>query len=182
MIQLSGINGKNKDRLYVFFSARKLEGFGTDSFDWIPFARKINHPSYFIRDTSNSFYRGLQIAPFLRLLRPMIKKQETIFIGSSMGGYGAMLWGQRLRPSKVISFSPAPPPEDTLHTLGEFPNMQIHVCQDSKWKITNEFTDVQNALLFKDHADIIYHSGDKHNVAGLLRDEGRLEGIIRCEN
>lgn len=87
MIQLTGINGKNKDRLYVFFTARRLEGFDSENFHWMPVAKKLDCSAYFIRDTSNSFYRGFQISPFLRILRPIIKSQETIFVGSSMGYY-----------------------------------------------------------------------------------------------
>lgn len=182
MIQLTGINGKNKDLLYVFFTARKLEGFAVDNFHWIPVAKKLDCPAYFLRDTSNSFYRGLQIAPFLRVLRPIIKSQETIFVGSSMGAYGAILWGQRLKPSKVIAFTPAPPKKDTLHELTDFPPIDIHVCKDSKWRMTNEYNDVENAELYRQHAKIFYHDGDKHNVAAVLREQGKLDRIICGED
>lgn len=182
MIQLTAINGKNKDRLYIFFSARRLQGFSVDNFHWIPTAKKLDFPSYFVRDTSNSFYRGSQIKPFLRILRPIIKSQQTIFVGSSMGGYAAMLWGQILKPSKVIAFTPAPPKKDKLYELTDFPSTDIHVCGNSKWRMTNEYNDVQNAELYRPHANIIYHDGDKHNVAGVLRESGELTRILYGEN
>lgn len=182
MIQLTGINGKNKDKLYVFFTARRLEGFETDNFHWLTAAKITGYPAYFLRDTENSFYKGRQTSPFLRLLRPLIKSQETIFVGSSMGAYGAILWGRRLQPSRVIAFTPAPPKNDNLHELDGFPPIDIHVCKDSKWRMTNEYNDVENAELYRPHANIIYHDGNKHNVAGILRERGELMGIISGEN
>lgn len=181
MIQLTGIEGAKKECLYVFFTARSLNGFEVDGFHWLHLARQLDCTAYFLRDTSNRFYRGPQSKPFLRLLQPLMANQKTIFIGSSMGAYAAMLWGYRLKPSKVIAFTPAPPKGDKLHEKAAFPPMDIHVCASSKWQMTNELNDIENALLFKDKANIIYHDGNKHNVAAVLKERGQLMGIIRDE-
>lgn len=179
MIQITSIDGENKERLYVFFSSRKLEGFDTDQFHWLPLAKKLNSPAYLIRDTSNDFYRGQHAIMMLQLLKSVVEQHETIFVGSSMGAYGAILWGQQLKPSKVVAFTPSPPEKDKLHETAGFPPIDIHVCRDSHCRVTNEYTDLENAELYRQHANITFHDGDKHNCAGVLRDSGKLIGIIK---
>lgn len=184
MIQISGINGKDIGRQYVFFTARRLEGFSCNHFHWIPTAREIGAPSYFLRDTDNGFYLKNN-RPALRLIKAVMKTfgGETWFIGSSMGAYGAIALGMHCKPQKIVAFCPAPPPDDNLHlrlkTAQGLPPIDIHVGQNSKWKLTNQYNDVENAMLFSESARIIRHDSDMHNIAGYLRERGELLGVLR---
>ena len=182
MIQLTGLDG-TEDRQYIFFSARRLEGFSVDNFHWMPTAKELGCRAYFLRDTGNQFYLR-NSRPIIRLLRGVVRpfKGETIFVGSSMGAYAAIYYGLHCGADKVIAFTPAPPPSDKLPNILKksklLPEIEIHVGGKSKWKLTNELNDVQNALTFKDYATIIKHDTDMHNVAGHLRKTGELRGII----
>lgn len=183
MIQITGRDGEDESRQFVFFTARRLEGFSADNFHWVPTARELGCRAYFVRDTGNEFYLKNK-RPLIRLLKGIMRgfKGETIFVGSSMGAYGAIHIGAHCQPDKVIAFSPAPPPDCTMHKkLGKFPKlppMDIHVGRHSKWKLTNKYNDVENSLLYRKYANIIYHDTDMHNVAGYLRDEGKLRDIL----
>lgn len=179
MIQITGKNGKKDGKLIFFFTARRIDGFGVNYFHWLPFAKSLGYPCYFIRDTENSFYTSGEIAPICRLLKGVInparkKGIETIFTGHSMGAYGAIKLGNMCKPDKVIAFSSTPNNHDSLKCLVP---TEIHICKDSKWNEVNGYTDPQNARLFKG-ARVIKHDGEKHNVAGVLKDRGELVGIF----
>lgn len=182
MLQITGINGKSDaTRQIVFFSAREEGGFSLDQFHWIPTARELGVRAYFVRDTENNFY-SKNTRPIARILRGVVRpfKGETIFVGSSMGGYAAIRFGKSLKADKVIAFAPTPPIGDTLHLLEGFPPIDIHVSRKSRYKEMNGKTDPVNARLFKDVANIIYHDSSVHNVAGFLRDNGKLKGVLSC--
>lgn len=179
MIQITCKNGKSKKQ-FVFFTARKLEGFGQDDFHWMSTARILKQKSWFVRDTSNKFYHTDNLLLTSKILRHVVKrfKGPTIFVGSSMGGYGAILLSHYCQPQKVIAFSPSPKPGSMLHKETNFPEIEIHVCEKSKWNKVNGLTDPQNAELFKEHAKIVYHDCSTHNVAAHIRDKSSILRIL----
>lgn len=179
MIQITGKNGKKDGKLIFFFTAREEECYGLKQFHWIPVAKILGYPAYFIRDVSNGFYEGGEIAPICRLLKGVVnpaKKKgiETVFVGSSMGGYGAIKMANTCRPDKVIAFAPTPQRQNGLKCLVP---TEIHICKDSKWNEVNGYTDPENARLFEG-ARVIEHEGTAHNCAGVLKDRGELVGVF----
>lgn len=184
MIQLTGIEGHKTGKQYVFFSARKLEGFTVDEFEWMGVAKNLGYRSYFVRDTGNEFYNNKNTRNIIILLRGIVKSfpDETIFVGSSMGAYGAINMAFTAHPARVIAFSPSPPMNDLDYSpefISKHPSkITIHVGAHSKHAYTNEFNDVENALRYSSYAEIIKHDTDVHNVAKFLKKKGKLEGVL----
>lgn len=182
MIQITSLNAHRKAATqYVFFTARKLEGHGVDEYHFMTVAKKMNAVAWFVRDTSNSFYHAKNKAAMLGLVKLITKKfnGRTVFVGSSMGAYGAMLFATSCMPEKVIAFSPSPPPMSKLHKTYSGIETDIHVCKNSEWNKVNGKTDPQNAMMFSENCNIIWHDCNIHNVAAFIREEKSLEGIIR---
>ena len=180
MIQITAGPRRTGNRQFVFFTARRLEGFGPNYYQWVPTAKVIEEPCWFIRDTSNSWYHTQNRPAMSLVLRHIVRtfRGRTIFVGSSMGGYGAILMSRAARPDRVIAFSPNSPRTSIAHTLDGYPPIDIHVCKESKWNKVNGRDDTENALDWQKYATITYHDCAIHNVAGALRETNKLHNIL----
>jgi hypothetical protein len=108
---ISGTNHK----LIISFSGQG-KGMGTlPQFEFVNFLEKNFHSfeKHFYLDMYNKWYhKGIEgisknIKETTEYLREKIKGfEEVIFIGSSAGGYAAILFGSLLKVDKVIAFKP----------------------------------------------------------------------------
>jgi predicted esterase YcpF (UPF0227 family) len=109
------INGINKDILIITFAGLALSAFGTQPFEF------MNSLQKWFPDISKKFYidlnkcwyhkgiRGIStnIDDTKIYLENIIKDyKKVIFVGSSAGGYAAILFGSLLNISYVIAFMP----------------------------------------------------------------------------
>jgi len=103
---------KGSKKLIVSFGGVKL-GVGMPVFEFMKVLDAVDCDQLFIRDFNQSWYhQGIspQISD-IELLNELIRTKiegydEVCFIGNSMGGYAAILFGTLLNVGKVIAFSP----------------------------------------------------------------------------
>ena len=130
----------------------------------------------------------------LEITRPY---KSVGFLGSSMGGYGAILMSMYCKPNSVLAFSPQV-------VIGSYKQNVFGDLRFSKFeeKIVNFddfYFDLSRFNYYSDihifygdkepydpkHAELMKHKGilhpidtDEHNVAGVLKRSGRLESSI----
>lgn len=101
----------NSDRLVVYFSSAS----STKSFEGFSLMAKYPDNKLFIKDPYRSWYQGSEqgvfksadeLLVYLRNIVSKFEKNKIIFIGASMGAYGALLFGIQLDVGKIIAFSP----------------------------------------------------------------------------
>ena len=109
------INGINKDVLIITFAGLALSAFGIQPFEfmkcltkWFPTISK----KFYIDLNKCWYHKGIKgistnIDDTKKYLEEIIKDyKKVIFIGSSAGGYAAILFGSLLNISSVIAFMP----------------------------------------------------------------------------
>ena len=104
-------NNGNSDVIVTFGGIN--QGIGIPVFEFFNILSDSKFDKIFIRDFNQMWYlKGIdeEISSFNNLLdylRSLIKDYDrVIFLGNSMGGYAAILFGILLDVDKVISFSP----------------------------------------------------------------------------
>jgi len=104
---------KNNTSLIITFGGIK-NGIGMPVFEFKKILSSYkNYNQYFFRDKNQSWYHhGLEgiannIDEFIENLKLITTSYDkVIFIGNSMGGYAAVLFGVLLKVDKIIAFSP----------------------------------------------------------------------------
>ena len=208
------IEDNNSNSLLVTFGGIK-QGMGMPVYEFYNSLKTIKCDKVFIKDIYQAWYhKGINedinnIAKLKELLKSIIEKKvytKVVFIGNSMGGYGAILFGVLLNIDKVIAFSP----QTFIDRMNRF------WYKDNRWsnEITNVYLNNSNQKRFYDlntylkkksystKIDVYYSKNDKldcyhsqklnkqsnirfysfdkgnHNLIKVLRDDGELITII----
>ena len=105
---------ENKPNLLVSFGGIR-QGLGVPTFEFFNSLSGINCDKVFIRDFNQAWYQlGVddQINSWYELkniLEKLIKENKyknVLFLGNSMGGYAAMMFGTMLNINQVVAFAP----------------------------------------------------------------------------
>lgn len=108
------IEQSKSDALLVIFGGIK-QGVGLPIFEFRNVLKNIKCDKVFVRDQSQAWYhKGLDFqTPNLSMVKDLLQNiisannyKQVIFLGNSMGGYAAILFGSLLGVSSVVSFSP----------------------------------------------------------------------------
>ena len=100
----------SSDRLIIAFNARVSKRFG-----FYKILSERPETKLFVRDQSNQWYNagcgelGADVASITEGLKRLIEPvdpREIVTLGSSMGGYAAILFGTLLGATRVIAFAP----------------------------------------------------------------------------
>jgi hypothetical protein len=106
------VSGSHK--LYLFFGGM-AGGLGIPQFEFMRFSRSIEENKIFVRDMSQYWYQTgasgnrkniYELRDYLRKQIDEINPQDVYFIGNSMGGYAAILFGCMLDVGEIHAFSP----------------------------------------------------------------------------
>lgn len=109
---LTDIQGK-KNLLVTFGGIQ--QGIGIPVFEFFNSVKELDCDKVFIRDYHQAWYqKGIddsitsshQIENYLKELIEAQSYQKVCFLGNSMGGYAAMLFGMNLEVSVAIAFAP----------------------------------------------------------------------------
>lgn len=211
------------EALLVIFSGHFPEAveLGYD----VPFEFKRflgRHPlrvhALFIRDPSMSWYlKGVdglgdsvtEVADFIAREREQLGAKRLFTLGSSMGGYAALLFGHLLKADVALAFGPQVYLDQATRRELKVPGYSyesslVHVEQmarskgiDKYLKLTNllplsigkahihlgqnESGDINQARGFNDQPNIqfVVWPGGNHMVVKALRDEGKLQSILQ---
>ena len=107
-------DSKQCDGLLVSFGGKK-RGLGMPVFEFFKAVKEINCDKLFVRDFNHAWYqKGVDstindFEKLLAFLKNYIEKgnyKKVVFLGNSMGGYAAILFGTMLNVNSVISFVP----------------------------------------------------------------------------
>jgi len=100
--------------LYIFFGGISA-GIAMPPFEFYNASKIIDENKIFVRDFSQSWYQsGLygisdnvnSTAGYLKKKIKEINPEKTFFVGNSMGGYAAILFGNLIGNGEIIAFSP----------------------------------------------------------------------------
>lgn len=212
------IKKENIDKLLVSFGGIN-QGLGMPPFEFFKSLEDIECDKVFIRDSYQMWYQNgidSEIHDILKL-RDYLKKEilnnkykKICFLGNSMGGYAAILFGTMLNVDTVISFAPQTFINKKQRYLNfDFRwNKQINNVHKNKNR-HKELFDLKNYLLKNNNYKskiIIYYSEQHrldrlhasrlknlekvnlitlteggHNAIKYLRDSGELIRIIKNE-
>ncbi|NRR92003.1 hypothetical protein HSX10_10540 [Winogradskyella undariae] len=201
--------------LLVSFGGIK-QGMGIPIYEFYNVFKDIGCDKVYIKDVNQAWYhKGVNreiddIKKLKELLQKIIIKgayEKVIFIGNSMGGYGAILFGALLNVDSVIAFSP----QTFIGKINRF------WYRDHRWKkelskvyldnfSQKKYYNLKKSLkreIFNPKIEIFYSLNDKldslhaerlknqfniklvpylkgnHNLIKVLRDDGELINIIR---
>lgn len=105
---------ENKPNLLVSFGGIR-QGLGIPTFEFFNSLSNINCDKVFIRDFNQAWYQlGVddEINSWNRLKEILDKiivdngYNKVLFLGNSMGGYGAMMFGTMLNVNHIVAFAP----------------------------------------------------------------------------
>jgi pimeloyl-ACP methyl ester carboxylesterase len=197
-------------RLIMAFSGRGAGVFGIPPFQFLSSLSLISAKKAFVRDVKSVWYHhgvaGVgddidSVAGYLRALVDEAGVEQTITIGSSAGGYGALLFGALLS-SEVHAFSPQTfidPELRRIHDDARWPRS----IQDLDGRMDPRYADLRTAISASEadchvyyptgvRIDVVHaeHLGDlrqvtlhpfessNHNLVRELRDSGWLESFL----
>lgn len=204
----------NRENLYVFYGGISA-GIGMNVLEFYKVSRIIDENKIFVRDFSQCWYHeGLPgisndidstVAHIDHLIK-QINPKRTFFVGNSMGGYAAILFGSLLGNIDVIAFAPqtficpilrlkhgdSRWQEQVNETYSksilkrrEFDLRPLLLCSNQSLKVsifvsTEDRLDYIHAARVKDIAGVRvyeYESGG-HGVVKMLRDNDKLAAIM----
>lgn len=165
---------------------------------------QVDIKKIFVRDVHDAWYsKGLKnivdsiegIAEYLNERIERIKPKKLVTLGSSSGGYAALLFGCLLNADQSIAFSP----QTKIPRPRPFPDEDLLVDCDSKYFDLHdlEWETVKTKFQIHYSEDYIpdkdaairmeklanfslcgYQAGKLHNIAGWLKNQGKLESIL----
>ncbi|MFT4803167.1 MAG: hypothetical protein ACJA2S_004807 [Cyclobacteriaceae bacterium] len=205
---------QNRDTLLVSFGGIN-QGLGMPVFEFARSIASVECDKLYLRDFAQQWYqKGIDseidnIASLINLLKATInerKYKKVCFLGNSMGGYAAILFGTILNVDTIVSFSP----QTYIDKWNRFLywdrrwKQQISEVHKNSMKIS-EYFDLRSCLskhTYRTQIDIYYspkHRLDKtyanrlknlpnvnlkpidkggHAIIKTIRDEGRLLALI----
>jgi len=206
---------QDSDVLLVIFGGIR-QGIGLPSFEFKNVLNEVPCNKLFLRDFKQAWYHyGISNdINSIELLQRFLENEisfnnykKVVFLGNSMGGYAAILFGTLLNVSRILAFSP--------QTFIDKRNRFLH--RDKRWKQEiNTIYNIKNnkrenldlkLLLEKNkdklvsttiyyskhhkldmkhcerlkgvsHFDLKPYDSESHNIVRQLRDEGQLIRII----
>lgn len=183
MIEIKRGGAPTRDGKLVLYFSGKQGNYKTDHFHFMGQAYNAGFESWFIRDTSDRWYNTenyQEVRAHLKLTCSLHRR--VVFVGSSMGGYGALKFALDIKPSKVLAFVPQVSTEfssidlpDLYEQAHERPEIDIHIGKtagDTLWD------DAGSAKRMAKFAKIIVHDYKAHNVAELLKNDGKIQELI----
>lgn len=188
----------NKNILIISF-AGLAKGMGNSTqFEFVNFLEKhFCHTSrIFYMDVKNKWYHcGIEnlstnIEETVNVLKEQIKNfKKVIFIGSSCGGYAAILFGSLLNIDIVIAFKPqtiVPDWVDKNYIKDEFSNLNKHINNVTKYYIyadtsvnyhIDPFHHISQCENIKNHSNVFIL--EKFDIdLRIMRDNGELLEIF----
>jgi len=190
---MSKICPGNNKKLIISFSGQG-SGFGTiPQLEFVKFLEKHynNYERHFYLDKYSKWYHkgtygiSTNICETLEYLKEIIKNfEEIIFIGSSAGGYAAILFGSLLNVNKIIAFKP-----QTIIDLNEdidinYINLQSYINSVTTYYIYGDATEniglhhISHCENINIYPNVILNREYKIDLRK-LRDTGVLESIMK---
>ncbi len=182
MIELVKRDG-TKDKLVVYFSGKQPD-YSSGHFHFMGSGYNAGFESVFIRDTSNTWYSGANYQEIVEELNSIIStfSGPCVFVGSSMGGYGALKFGLHCLPNKVLAFSPQVATEfffidlpDLYEIAEKRPEVEIHLCNENN---NPNWDDIGSAMRMNAFAKVVTHKCNGHNCAEILKDRKEILNLI----
>lgn len=159
---MSKICQGNNKKIIISFSGRG-SGMGTlPQFEFVNFLEKhfSNYERHFYLDHKLKWYhKGIDgisnsVSETTLYLQKIISKfEEVIFIGSSAGGYAAILFGSLLKVNKIIVFKPQTIIKPESGIDNNYINLKSHINTVTKYFIYGDLT----VDKVKDHLHHISH-------------------------
>lgn len=209
---------KNGENLYVFFGGI-ANGIAMPPFEFFNASRIINENKLFLRDFNQMWYHNglLDISTDINTTANFIKSEinklnpkKIIFIGNSMGGYGAIMFANLIENiDEVIAFAPQTFISKNLRSTHNDKRWEKQIFQlyensqnknkyfdlkemlisiNSKVKISifvskDDILDRLHALHLKEIPGVsIYEFDDGgHGIVKKLKDDGKLKEILAGE-
>ena len=156
-------SGKSKHLVVGFGSVRMFHKTKKKGFEWQNLFKykypDLDFKKLFIADIRNSWWHtrfgslpGIGPPTLTKFLLEKIKKsnaEKTLFVGVSMGGYGAILFGCLTKATKVLAFSPQTELTDNRR------KRQLN-RKFRGYKIDESFTDLKGVLDRTENDETIY--------------------------
>lgn len=151
------------------------KGLGVPPFEFFRMAEKLQTKRMFVRDIDQAWYqRGLSgvshdilsTADYLRRVIEPLRVARTVFVGNSMGGYAAMLFGSLLNVHEVHAFSPQTYLGfwQRLLTLDRRWRQQIRSIQRDR-QVKKSYFDLKNILADSPRRTVMHvHFADQHRL------------------
>jgi len=146
---MSKICPGNNKKIIISFSGRG-SGMGTlPQFEFVNFLEKhfSNYERHFYLDKQLKWYHegidgiSKSIDETARYLQKIISKfEEVIFIGSSAGGYAAILFGSLLKVNKIIAFKPQTIIKPECDIDNKYMNLKLYINTTTKYFIYGDLT------------------------------------------
>ena len=212
--KLEDFNG-NKNLLVSF--GGMMQGLGIPVFEFFNSISDIPCDKIFLRDFHQAWYqKGVDdeldhIEKIIEYLKQIISQNEykkVCFLGNSMGGYGAILFGNILQVDRVLAFAPQSfinrwhrlingdrRCQEQAENMYSFKNKRVDFFDLKKYLKNNPpnktILDIfysPNHVLDKKHAErlkkiknVVLHPIQKggHEVVKTVRNNGQLKAIIK---
>jgi hypothetical protein len=97
---------KNNSDIIIVTFAGIGKKYGITQFEFVSVLDRLDCDQLYIKEEIPSWYQDCFIDLLLYLKVKIKKYKKVIFIGNSMGGYGAILFGSILNINKIIAFAP----------------------------------------------------------------------------
>lgn len=210
---VSFLPGERTEVLFLSFGGVRL-GSGMPPFEFTASLSARGVPGYFIKDFRQSWYHegllGLSddIESTHRYLAGLVARhncQRLVTLGSSAGGYAAILFGTLLGADRVAAFAPqaevtrdvvkqfasydSPPPAQFLDRAKSVPALRQFLRNQPKLPAIHVYyaadsrTDAEDAerLAGLDGVELIaVPDTANHSIAAELKKRGRLNGILEA--
>ena len=173
------------DKLYIYFSG--LDGrLKEDEYHLYAPAMKLGYESFFFKDISKRWYHTTNTEEIKQQLCNIVANFDgrVIFVGTSFGGYGAIMFGLHAHPAKIIAFSPqtscqfCDTPLAKQYELSENrPIIEIHRCKTQR--DNTQWNDKASADAMVEYATIIIHDCEIHSSVEALHNIGKLQEILQ---
>ncbi|WP_298533183.1 YqiA/YcfP family alpha/beta fold hydrolase [uncultured Algibacter sp.] len=203
----------NSSTLVIVFGGIK-QGLGIPVYEFMNLLRGFKFDKVFIRDLSQSWYQnGIfeanSIFKLKKRIESIIKQgsyKKVFFIGNSMGGYAAIMFGSLIGVNEVISFSPQTFLKKSLRKRYKdyrwkdeilkikyiFFKRKILDLKKLESLIENKNLHIEIHYSLRDRLDSVHAARVKsikgvtlypynfgnHNLVKELRDKGTLSGIL----
>ena len=206
--------GGNKNLLVSFGGIR--HGLGMPVFEFFNSISDIQCDKVFFRDFSQAWYqKGVdselnhidEIIQYLKKIMNSNRYENVCFLGNSMGGYAAILFGSILNVDTVISFAPQTfinrftrminrdnRWNDEIKEVYAFQNkrkayfdLKTHLKNNNSYKTQiniyyspNHILDKKHAERLKNQKNVILHAlkDGGHEVVKVVRNNGELKSLI----
>lgn len=202
------------NNLYIFFGGIAA-GIAMPPFEFYNYSKIIDEHKIFIRDFSQCWYQGglpgisddiYSTALHIQNKIEDINPEKVFFVGNSMGGYAAILFGNLIGMGEVIAFSPQTFISPTLRARHKDRRWTKQIFNTYfKSLLKRKILDLRPLLLKSNnnqkisvfvsrsykidyihacHISDIYGvnvyelEGGGHNIVKQLRDEGKLPSIM----